>query len=440
MPFTLTMPKLSPTMEEGTIVKWHKKVGDFVQPGDVLLEVATDKATVEYNALDEGWLRQILIQEGQEAVVNQPIAIFTAEQQESLEGYQPAGVAPQREPEKKVEAPEGAAPVPSMAAEAEGAAKKKGAGILAQPQFAPEPPLENYTFEYPTERLEKRILASPLAKKMAKEKGLDLSSVKGTGPNGRIMSRDLAKAQPSGLINFSHRQEPLLPPGSYEEQPLSPMRKAIGQRLQESKSFIPHFYVTQVIDVEALVATREQLKNLEIKVSINDFIVRACALALRQHPAINSGFNSVNQTIIQFKTIDIAIAVSVEAGLITPIVRHADYKNLGELSLEIRSLAQRAREGKLNPQEYKGGSFTISNLGMYGVSEFQAILNPPQSAILAVSGIQDVPVVRQGAVVPGKTLNLTLSVDHRVIDGVAAALFLQNLKKLLENPSILLIG
>lgn len=443
MPFTLTMPKLSPTMEEGTIVKWHKKVGDSVQTGDVLLEVATDKATVEYNALDEGWLGKILVNEGQEAVVNQPIAILTAEKNESLEGYTPEGTAPKPTEEQKSATQDQAStsesqdkPAPSTA---EDVSKKKG-GVIAQPQFVPEAPLENYTFEYPTEKLEKRLLASPLAKKLAKEKGLDLSTIKGTGPKQRIMSRDLAKAQPSGLVNFSHRETPSLPPGSYEEISLSPMRKVIGQRLQESKSFIPHFYVTQSLDAEPLVAIREQLKNHEIKLSINDFIVRACALALQQHPGINSGFNSVNQTIIQFKTIDIAVAVSIEAGLITPIIRHANYKNLGELSLEIRSLAQRARDGKLNPSEYKGGSFTISNLGMYGVSEFQAILNPPQAAILAVSGIQDVPVIRNGTIVPGKTLNLTLSVDHRVIDGVAAALFLQTVKKLLESPSILLIG
>lgn len=437
MPFTLNMPKLSPTMEGGSIVKWHKKIGDFVQAGDVLLEVATDKATVEHQALDEGWLRQILVQEGQEAIVNQPLAILTTEEKETLEGYQPMEIAPASKLEQKEES-RAAEAQEKMAVVSEGATKTKREGMLAQPQFLPEPPLENYTFEYPTERLERRILASPLAKKLAKEKGLDLSTTKGTGPNQRIMSRDLAKAQPLGLVNFGHRETPSIPAGSYEERPLSPMRKVIGQRLQESKSFIPHFYVTQTLDAEPLTTIREQLKNQEIKLSINDFIVKACALALRQHPAINAGFNSVNQSIIQFKTIDIAIAVSVEAGLITPIIRHADFKNLGEISVEIRNLAQRAKEGKLNLQEYKGGSFTISNLGMYGVVEFQAILNPPQAAILAVGGIQDVPIVRNGAVIPGKTLNLTLSVDHRVIDGVAAALFFQTLKRVLENPAILL--
>lgn len=437
MPFTLTMPKLSPTMEEGTIVKWHKKVGDRVQPGDVLIEVATDKATVEYNALDEGWLRQILIQEREEAIVNQPIAVMTAEEKESLEGYQPVGIPPEPEVEQKVEAM--AAPQPQQIASEEVAKKKGGAGLM-QPQFIPEPPMESIDFQFPTETSEKRILASPLAKKLAREKGLDLSTIKGTGPNQRIMSADLAKAQPAGLVHFGQRGTPSQPSGAYEEEALSPMRKVIGQRLQESKSFIPHFYVTQLIDAEPLAALREQLKNHDIKLSINDFIVRACAMALRQHPVINSGFNSVNQSIIRFKTVDISVAVSIDDGLITPIIRHADYKNLGELSVEIRALAQKARDGKLNPKDYKGGSFTISNLGMFGISEFQAILNPPQSAILAVSSIQETAIVRGQNVVAGKTLNLTLSVDHRVIDGVEAARFLQTLKKNLENPAILLMS
>lgn len=438
MPFTLTMPKLSPTMEEGTIVKWHKKVGDLVKSGDVVLEIATDKATVEHEALDEGWLRQILVQDGGEAVVNQPIAILSEDQNESLEGYKPQGISPEVEQQSKIGSTDTAQPAKSPEG-AEEPSKKKGA-LLQQPQFIPEPPLENYSFEYPTERLEKQIPASPLAKKIAKEKGLDLSTVKGTGPHERIMKRDLDKAQSTGPVQFSQRTAPTLAPGSYEEQSLSPMRKVIGQRLQESKSFIPHFYVSQTIDAENLISSREQLKNHQIKISINDFIVRACALALQKHPIINSGYHSVNQTIIQFKTIDIAIAVSLESGLITPIVRHADYKNLGELAAEIRHLAQKARAGKLEQHEYKGGSFTISNLGMYGISDFQAIINPPQAAILAVSGIQDSPIVRHGNVVPGKVLTLTLSVDHRVIDGVAAALFLQTLKNYLENPSILLIS
>ena len=225
----------------------------------------------------------------------------------------------------------------------------------------------------------------------------------------------------------------------YEEESLTPIRKVIAQRLQEAKSFIPHFYVSQEIKAEALFEIREQLRNWEIKLTYNDFVVRACALALRKHPNVNSGFNTANNSLIRFKTIDIAIAVSIPIGLITPIVRHADYKNLGELSTEVRQLAKRAKDGKLDPQEYKGGSFTISNLGMYGITDFQAIINPPHAAILAVSGILDRPVIRNGNVVPGKVMNMTLSADHRVVDGVAAAQFLKTVQAYLENPAGLLL-
>lgn len=435
MPFTVTMPKLSPTMEEGTIAKWHKKVGDQVAPGDLLIEVATDKATVEFNAIDGGWLRKIIVDEGQQAVVNQAVAIFTEDKKESIEGYQPTGFKPE---EAKAAAPVEQT-VNASAASTPSSQSAPKAGALQQPAFVPEKPLEKYAFTSPVADVENRVAASPLAKKLAKEKGLDLTTVKGTGPSQRIVSRDLDRAQATGTHVFGQREVPSIAPGTYEEETLSPIRKVIGQRLQESKSFIPHFYVQQSIDAQPLVSIREQLINSGVKVTVNDFIIKACAVALRQHPNINSGFNSVNQSIIRFKTIDIAVAVSLESGLITPIIRHADYKNLGELSVEVRSLAKRAKEGKLDAQEYKGGSFTISNLGMFGVTDFQAIINPPQAAILAVSGIADVPVIKNGAVVPGKTMNLTLSVDHRVIDGAAAAEFVRTLKHILENPAALLI-
>ena len=284
-----------------------------------------------------------------------------------------------------------------------------------------------------------RVKATPLAKKLAKEKGLDLTTVKGTGPGGRIVSEDLSSAQPSGPVVFGKRERPSLPPGSYEEEKLSPMRQVIGQRLQEAKTFIPHFYITQAINVEPMYQIREQLRSSGIKVSYNDFVMRACALALREHPNVNSGFNSVNQTIIRFKTIDLAFAVSVDGGLITPIIRHADYKNLGEISVEVRHLAKKARDGKLEMEEFKGGSFTISNLGMYGVTDFQAIINPPQAAILSVSGIHNEPVVRNGSIVPGKVMNISVSCDHRVIDGVAGAEFIKTVQKYLENPALLLV-
>lgn len=438
MPFTLTMPKLSPTMEEGVIAAWHKKEGDHVEAGDLLFEVATDKATVEYNALDEGWLRKIIVQDGQEAVVNQAVAIFTEQKDESIEGYQPEGIKP-----------EAAKPVPKEASAegkaAEEAAPKEapaGASVSAmrQPVFAPEAPLESYRFELPCEGAGGRVRASPYARKLAKEKNLDLSTISGSGPSGTVMSRDLEKAQPSAKIAFGKRKIPQKAPGSYEEDKLSPMRKVIAQRLQEAKTFIPHFYVTMTIDAQPLVQMRDQLASFDQKkITFNDFVIRACALALVDHPVINSGFNTAGPSIVRYTTVDISVAVSLPEGLITPIIRHADCKNLGELSAEMKYLAKKAKEGKLQPEEYKGGSFCISNLGMFGVTEFQAIINPPQSAILAVSGILDVPVVKSGKVVPGKTMNLTLSVDHRVIDGVAASQFLNTLKNYLENPVILVV-
>lgn len=423
MPFTFTMPKLSPTMTDGTIAKWHKKEGQFVSEGELLLEVATDKATVEHNALDPGWLRKILVPEGGSAIINQPIAIFTAEENESIEGYKPKGAA----------APQEVAPTaPSEEIEKTESPTQKPAAALQQPAFVPEPPLE---WE-PAGRhvVEGKIRSSPLARSLAKEKGLDLTTVQGSGPGGRITSKDLSGAQPAGLVTFGREESPSIAPGTYEEIPLTPMRRAIARRLQESKSFIPHFYVKQVIDAQPMVALREQLKAFHLHVTFNDMILRAAALALREHPGVNTGFNSVNQKVIQFKTIDISVAVTIPEGLITPIVRHADFKNLGQLGAEVRSLAEKARHMKLAEHEYKGGSFCISNLGMFGITEFTAVINPPQSAILAVGGIEEHPVVKNGEIVCGKTLALTLSADHRVIDGALAAQFMKTVQKLLENP------
>jgi pyruvate dehydrogenase E2 component (dihydrolipoamide acetyltransferase) len=435
MPFTVTMPKLSPTMEAGTITKWHKRVGDKVKAGDLLFEVATDKATVEYNALDDGYLRKVLVGDGGEAVVNQAVAIFTEKSDESIEGYKPEGVEPKAAPATKAEE-KAAAPAAVAASPAQAPA---GKGMI-QPSFIPEPPLENYKYGQPAEMIQGRVRASPLARKLAKDKGIDLTTVKGTGPNQRVVASDVDKGQPDAIVAFGRREVPSIAPGTYEEIPMTPMRKVIGQRLQEAKTFIPHFYVSQDIRCEALHDIREQLKNLGLKVSFNDMVMRAAALALRQHPEINAGYDSVKQAIIQFKSIDISVAVSMEGGLITPIVRHADYKNLGELSTEVRALAAKARAGKLERHEYAGGSFTISNLGMYGVSEFAAIINPPQAAILAVAGIEEKPVVQNGQVVPGKVMRLTISADHRVVDGAMAAEFLKTVQKLLENPAGLLIS
>lgn len=423
MPFTVTMPKLSPTMEEGVIAKWRKKEGDFVKASEVFLEITTDKATLEHTALDEGFLRKILVGEGKEAIVNQAIAIFTVEASESIEGYEPTGAKPSKKKiaEKPIDVPSDV--------------KEERVYMTKETLFTPQPPLQNYQFDEGA-----HTLASPLAKRLAKEKNLDISTVKGTGPGGRITSRDLESALPESLVSFGKEERPEIVPGTYEEIPLTPMRKAIGKRLQAAKGTIPHFYVTQKIDAFPLVRLREELKKLNFgQITFNDMIIKGSSIALRKHPTINSGFDSANQCLIQFKTIDISVAVTIAGGLITPIIRHADFKNLGEISTEIKKLADRAHQGKLKEEEYLGGSFCISNLGMFGITEFIAVINPPQGAILAVGGIQNEAIVKEDKVVPGKTLSLTLSCDHRVIDGTEAALFLKTLKEILENPVALTI-
>lgn len=413
-------------MEEGTIAKWVVKVGDYIDVGDVMMEVSTDKATVEHTAIDSGFLKKILVSEGEEAFVNQPIAVLTETKDESIEGYAPEGYIPVVKPAAAVE-------VASVAQQ------QKVVAPMGQAEFAPEAPLEGYQFEHRVEASAERLKASPLARKMAKEKGLDIATVAGSGPGGRVVKEDLELALPAGDFVMGKREMPKDAPGSYVEEKLTQIQKTISQRLQQAKMFIPHFYVEQNVNADALTALREQLVNLNIKVSVNDCIVRACALALRKHPDVNSGFNSVNNTIIRFKTIDISVAVSTPSGLITPIVRHADHKNIEEISIEVRALAQRAKEAKLEAHEYKGGSFTVSNLGMYGVTSFKAIINPPQAAILAVSGIHEAPVMRDGTIGVGKVMKITLSADHRVIDGVAAAKFLNTVKYYLENPASLLL-
>lgn len=423
MPFTLTMPKLSPTMETGTLVKWYKKVGEHINAGEVILEIATDKATVEHQMIDSGWLRKILLDEGQEGAVNAPLAIFTEEKDESIEGYTPEGTAPIAQPaeQPKQQPVVPAPPVVEVPAAKVQEVAPKPEPIASLPQAAPSG----------------RILASPLAKKLAHEQGLDISSVTGSGPGGRIMKRDLANAKATPT---DRRIKPRFPAGTFDEIPLSQMRKVIAKRLQEAKATIPHFYVRQTINAENLIAVREQLKNVEKSVTFNDLIIKALALALRQHPEINCGFDPLKNTLLSYKTVDISVAVSVEGGLITPIIANADYKSVFEISDEVKELAKKAKSGKLQPHEFQGGSFTLSNMGMYGITDFQAIINPPQAGILAVSGINDAPVVKNGSIVPGKLLNLTLSVDHRAIDGAAAARFIKTLQLYLENSAVILLN
>lgn len=404
MPFTFTMPKLSPTMETGTVAKWHKKEGDFVESGDLLLEVATDKATVEHCALDAGYIRKIIKQEGDRARVNEPLAVFTESITESLDGYIPEGVVTHNNEIASTTPP---APVTTV----KSAPSREP--VSAKPSSRP--------------------LASPLAKRLAKEQSLDLSHVSGSGPQGRIMSRDLADA-PHIAVHTAEAVQHI----ADREEALSPMRQVIAERLQYSKSTIPHFYIHQQVNVDDLVQMREHVKKLEKAFTINDFIIKAVALALSMHPAVNSGYNPENNTIVRYGNIDLAIAVTIPGGLITPIVPKANTLSLSSISEKVKSLAQKAKEGKLQPAEFQGGSFTISNLGMFGISDFQAIVNPPQGAILAIGAVQEVPVVKKGEVTVGKQLSLTLSCDHRVIDGSDAAQFMQTLKRLIENPILFL--
>lgn len=391
-------------MEEGQIAKWHVKEGDHVEAGTLLFEVSTDKATVEHTALDEGWLKSILVKEGESTGVNAPVAVFTEEESESIEGYQPEGIMTEAvKEEKKKSAPKLTKKAPPMPAAPQKAVASTTGGLKA----------------------------SPLAKRLAEEKGVDLSSVAGSGPGGRVLSRDL---------EFSHAPKKRAhKAGTYKEVPLTPVRRVIADRLLEAKSTIPHFYVTRDVNAEELVVLREQLKAGGVKLTYNDFVVKAAALALTEHPDVNVSFDAENEVIKEYLTVDISVAVTTPEGLITPIVTHADEKHIQEISQEIKALAKKAKEGKLLPEEFQGGSFTVSNMGMYDVKDFAAIINPPQAAILAVGGIREEAVVIDGEVVAGQRMSLTVSCDHRVVDGTKAASFLKTLAQLLEHPALLLL-
>ncbi|WP_080121298.1 pyruvate dehydrogenase complex dihydrolipoamide acetyltransferase [Chlamydia suis] len=425
----LKMPKLSPTMETGTLVKWLKKAGDEIHFGDVLLEISTDKSVLEHTASEDGWLLEILVKEGTKTPVGAPIAVFSTEKNVTYDLKQ---LLPLQE---AVSTDEPTQIVPNTSSQQDNS--HYAGPSMAIVGFRPEPPLTTpLTIKNPGDP----VSASPLAKKLAKEQNLDLSGVAGSGPGGRIVKKDLEKAPPLRIAGFGYPEAPEVNPGTYVEEPLSPIREAISKRLQAAKTFIPHFYVRQRIYASPLLALLKELQAQNIKLSINDCIVRACALALKEFPEINSGFNSVDNTIIRFSTIDISIAVAIPDGVITPIIRCADRKNVGMISAEIKALAARAKQSALKEEEYKGGSFCISNLGMTGISDFTAILNPPQAAILAVGSVEEQPIVLNGELAVGSTCMLTLSVDHRVIDGYPAAMFMKRLQKLLEAPSVLLLN
>ncbi len=433
MPTEILMPALSPTMEEGTLAKWLVKEGDTVSSGDIMAEIETDKATMEFEAVDEGTIGKILIEEGSEGVkVNTPIAILL-EEGESADDISDA-------------APAAAAPSPSDAAPSEPA---KAAPAAAAPAPAAPQAADG-----------SRVFASPLARRIAADKGLDLTSIKGSGPHGRIVKADVEgasaapKAAASSAATPAAASAPALAAGpaadavmamydgrEYEEISLNGMRKTIAARLTEAKQSIPHFYLRRDIELDALLAFRGQLnKQLEargVKLSVNDFIIKACALALQTVPDANAVW--AGDRMLKLKPSDVAVAVAIEGGLFTPVLKDAEMKSLSALSAEMKDLAGRARDRKLAPHEYQGGSFAISNLGMFGIDNFDAVINPPHGAILAVgSGVKKPIVGKDGELAVATVMSVTLSVDHRVIDGALGAQLLTAIKDNLENPMTML--
>ncbi|MEL6168214.1 MAG: pyruvate dehydrogenase complex dihydrolipoamide acetyltransferase [Pseudomonadota bacterium] len=435
MPTEILMPALSPTMEEGTLAKWLVKEGDSVASGDLLAEIETDKATMEFEAVDEGTVGKILIAEGTEGVaVNTPIAVLL----EDGESADDIGAAASP-------APAPAEPAPAAAKASPDAPRTNGAAAPAS-QSAPG----------------SRVFASPLARRIAADKGLDLSHIKGSGPHGRIVKADVEQAKPvaapaSAPAQAGKTEAPTKPqsatgPGAdmvlrmYEDRettvvPLDGMRKTIAARLTEAKQSIPHFYLRRDIHLDALLAFRADLNgklaDRGVKLSVNDFIIKACAIALQQVPAANAVW--AGDRILKLSPSDVAVAVAIEGGLFTPVLKDAHLKSLSALSAEMKDLAARARERKLAPHEYQGGSFAISNLGMFGIDNFDAVINPPHGSILAVgAGVKKPVVGEEGAVTVATVMSVTLSVDHRVIDGALGAEFLGAIRDNLENPIAML--
>ena len=415
----ILMPRLSDTMTEGVIAAWHKKVGDAVKKGDVLADIETDKATMELESYKEGKLLYIGAKDGEKIQVNSLLAII---------GKDDVNV------EKIVAASAGASAAEAVTPTAETATETSTDGDLTASSEA--------------SAVDGRVKASPLARKLAAEKGIDLAQVQGSGDNGRIIKKDvdgfvpkkegdrrssIASETPGSAIAKAPAGE-----ASFEEVPVSQMRKTIAKRLAESKFTAPHFYLTIAIDMDNAVASRTRINEVSpVKISFNDMVLKACAVALKAHPKVNSSW--LGDKIRYNRHVNIGVAVAVEEGLLVPVVRFADQKSLSQIGAEVKELAKKAKDKKLQPSEWEGNTFTISNLGMFGIDEFTAIINPPDSCILAVGAIQQVPVVKNGAVVPGNIMKVTLSCDHRVVDGATGAAFLQTLQGLLEEPLRMLV-
>ena len=443
MATNILMPALSPTMTEGTLARWLKKEGEPVKAGDIIAEIETDKATMEFEAVDEGILGKILVPDGTEGVkVNDPIGVLVEEGEAVPADAGAAKAAPKPEATPKQEAAPASKPAP-------------GAGE-PQPKAAAAP--ESKPAPKPAEAQGDRIFASPLARRMAKQAGLDLAGIQGSGPNGRIVKADIeaAAAQPKTAPAARAAEPAAAPAPAAAKAPAAPitaphtavpnssMRKVIAKRLSESKATVPHFYVSMDIELDALLKLRADLNSRApkegpgaFKLSVNDLIIKAAARVLRQFPNVNASWT--DDAIIQYHDVDISVAVSIPDGLITPIVRKADQKGLAAISNEMKDLAARARAGKLKLEEFQGGGFSISNMGMYGVTDFAAIINPPQAGILAVSAGQQRPVVKDGALAIATVMTCTLSVDHRVVDGALAAEWIAAFKKVVEDPLSLML-
>jgi len=412
------MPKLSDTMTEGVVAEWTKKVGDAVKSGEILAEIETDKATMEFESFYDGVLLHIGVDKGQSAPVNAILAII-GEKGEDISALIAGGNAPATDKKEEPKTEE----------------KVADAVPAKEEVVKPAAPAAKPT-SIPSSNVEGRVVASPLAKKLAENKGIDINAVQGTGEGGRIVKRDVdhyvpydAPARKSTVTSGVE---------SYTDEPVSQMRKVIARRLAESKFSAPHFYLTLDIDMDNAIAARKALNAQEgVKVSFNDMVLKACAASLRLHPAINSSW--LGDVIRRNDHIHIGVAVAVDEGLLVPVVRFADTKGFVQIGEEVREFAKKAKDKKLQPSDWEGNTFTISNLGMFGIEEFTAIINPPDSCILAVGGIKEVPVVKNGQVVPGNVMKVTLSCDHRVVDGASGAAFLQTLKGFLENPVSMLL-
>lgn len=418
-------------MTEGVVAKWHKQIGDTVNEGDLLAEIETDKATMEFEAFpgQEGKLLYIGTGEGETAPVDTVLAIL-GEEGEDIEALKAGGAAPAAEaaPAKEEVSAPAAAPAPEPAP-------------AAAPAPVPTPAPEAAPVQVATDG---SLKASPLARKLAAEKGVDLSMLKGSGDHGRIVKRDVDSFNPaihtSPQPGVSATAAPAAPAGveNYTDYPVSQMRKVIAKRLSESKFTAPHFYITMDIDMDNAIAARKAMNaSGDVKISFNDLVVKATALALKKHPAVNSSW--MGDFIRVNDHVHIGVAVAIEDGLLVPVLRHADQMALSHISASVKDLAGKAKDKKLQPADWEGNTFTISNLGMFGVEEFTAIVNPPDAGILAVGGIKQVPVVKDGQVVPGNVMKVTLSLDHRVADGASGAAFLQSLKAYLENPVTMLV-